>query len=563
MAITETHPNPETDSAAAASAGASVGFPETTGIAAVVSSGDHKTIGRLYIGFSLLMGLIALALLAVFNLSSVKGSTLLTADRPFQAFTLGQLSAVLLFLMPLFLGLAIAVVPLQIGARTVAFPRAAAASFWVWLISSIVLVVSYIPGVGGGMAIDPSTAADPVVGKEMSELTFVALIGVALALLLASVCVVTTIVALRTSGLHLDQIPLFSWSMLVAGGIWLLTVPVFIGNVALILVDIKHGAPAYFGVTYNQWPQLAWFVTQPQVFAFAIPVLGIAGDAVATFSRGRQPQRGGLLFAIGLLGALSLGAYAQPAFFPGIWLQWIFALQGFALFLPLVIMVGGVLLALKTGEPKLKAPALLGIVSLLLLMLAAFAAAPFGFGRLGLQYMPKVMTSSPALKAAGTGSPVYTWGILGLVLGAAATGAAAGLFLWAPKLTGRRLNDGLGKLLILVFGAGTLLIGLPLCVLGFASKYQGLEDSADTLFGAAALGAAILLFGVLVTMILHLATRVSVLGGGATDEPDAWGSGASLEWAADSPPTRGNFGELAHVTSPEPLFDLAEAEGAD
>ncbi len=563
MAITETHTNPETEPAAGAPESAAAGFPQTSGIAAVVSSGDHKTVGRLFIGFSLLFGLLSLALLAVFNVSSLKGSTLLSADKPFQAFTLGQLSVVLLFLMPLFLGLAIAVVPLQIGARTIAFPRAAAASFWAWLLSSILLVISYIPGVGGGMAIDPTTASDPLVGKQMSELTFLALIGVALALLLAAVCVVTTIVTLRTPGMHLDQIPLFSWSMLVAGGIWLLTVPVFIGNLALILVDIKYGAPAFFGVTYNQWSQLAWFVTQPQAFAFAIPLLGIAGDAVATFSRGRQPQRGALLFATGFLGALSLGAYAQPKFFPGVWLQWIFAAQCAAIVLPVLIMTAGLLLGLKNGEPKLKSPALLGLVSLLLLLLASITAIPFGIGRIGLQYTPKAVESSLTLRAAASGSPVYTWGVLGLVVGAAVTGAAAGIFLWAPKLAGRRLTDGIGSLLVLVLGAGTLLFGVPMCVLGFASKNQGLEDAADTLFGATALGAAVLLLGVLVVMIMHLATRVSVLGGGKTDEADAWGFGQTLEWAADSPPATGNFGELAHVTSPQPLFDLTDGEARD
>lgn len=551
MAITDTHTTPETHDAGAARTTAA-GFPEARGIGAVIGTGDHVTIGRLYIGCSLLFGILSLALVALFDASAIADSTLIEFDR-FRVFTLGQLGLVLLFAVPVFLGLATAIVPLQVGANTIAFPRAAAAAFWGWLLSAVMLLVSYVPSVGGAIA-----SSD----RESSQLTLLALAGVVAALLLGTICVVTTVIALRAPGMRLDRVPLFSWSMLVAGGIWVLTLPVFLGNVVLILIDVKHGAPAYFGTPDAQWKQLVWLVTQPQVFALAIPVLGIAGDAVATFARVRQPQRGTVLFAIGLFGALSLGAYAQPAFFPGVYLQWIFVAQCLAFVLPVLILLGAFGLAMKKGEPKLASPAVFGFVSLLLLLVAAIAAAPFGIGRLGLQFLPQALADQ-TMREASSGAPVYTWGVLGLVVAAATAGAFAGIFHWGPKLSGRLLSDAAGKLLALIVLVGGLLFGVPLLVLGFAGKSEGLADARNAVFGASALGAGILVVTVLLAFVVMVATRVSVLSGTHRSEADAWGSGQTFEWLAASPPLPGNFGELPKVRSPQPLFDDVETAGAD
>jgi cytochrome c oxidase subunit I len=552
MAITDTHTTPETEADAAASPALSA-FPQPEGIAAVIGTGDHKTLGRLYIGFSLFFGVAALAFTALFDINGIKDVEVLDAHA-FRFFTLGQLGLGFLFLLPLFLGLATAVVPLQVGASTIAFPRAAAAAFWAWLISAALLLASYTPALGGGIWVD---------SKDGSLLTLLALIGLTLSLLLGTVCVVTTVIALRTAGMHLDQVPLFSWSMLVAGGVWLFTLPVFAANLALMFVDTKYGAPAMFGIAAKQWSQLSWLFTQPAAFIFAIPALGIVGDAITTFSRGRQPLRGALLFSIGLFGALSLGAYAQPVFFPGVYLQWVFVSQCAALFVPVLILLGTLAYGLRRGTPKAGSPVLLGFVSLLLLLLASFAAVPFGIGRLGLQYTPKAVIIDPAVRQASTGSPLYTWGVLALIGAGAFAGALAGVYLWGPKIAGKKHADGVGSLLALLVLVGGLLAGTPLLLLGFANRTESLADSANVMFTAAAAGTAVLAFVALVALVVSIASRVGALSTDATVDADAWGFGQTLEWAAASPPDPGNFGELAHVTSPEPLLDLAETGGTD
>ena len=554
MAMTDTTTTHETASGSDASAPAARPslIVAPSGLAGIFGTGDHKTLGRLYIGFSLLFGLIAFAAAGLFELSIKPDGAVLDVDKAFSAFTLGQLSLVFLFLVPLFIGLATAITPLQVGASTIAFPRAAAAAFWTWLISSVGFLTGY--GINGAIG----NGGD----LDAQALTLLSLGGVVIALLLASVCVATTVIAFRPPGMSLDRVPLFSWSMLVAAGLWGLTLPVFLGNIVLVFVDVKYGNAGGVGVAFNQWRQLAWIVTQPQIFVYAIPALGIIGDIVATFARGRVPQRGVLLGAIAAFGALGFGAYVQVAYNARATQQWLYTAQGVLIVLPLLALVGATIATFRKGTPKIAGPVVLALASLLLLLLAATAGAAFGTGRLGLQVTSKLLadTSQP-LRSASTGSPIYTWGITYLVVLAAATAAVGGLFYWAPKLTGRRLADGLAKLLAPVLLGAAVLAGAPLLVLGFVNKQESLADSAGGFYVITAAGTGLALLVLLLSFAVFVQSRAVVLAGGEVVDPDAWGVGQSLEWLTESPPAAGNFGVLAPVTSPEPLLDLATPEG--
>ncbi len=548
MAITDTSPTETaTGSAPGASDPTGSAVPNPRGLAGILGSGDHMTIGRLYIGTSLLFGLLTFGLMGWFGIDAMSD---VHSDRAPQAFTLGQLGLVFLFLMPLFIGLATAIVPLQVGANTIAFPRAAAAAFWTWAMAGILLCVSYLPSVGGGIA-----------GGEINGqgLTFLALAGLVIALLLATVCIITTVVTLRTSGMTLDRVPMFSWSMVVAGGLSMLTLPVWLANVALIFVDATYGSPAKYGVATDQWAQLSWVVTQPQIFVFAIPALGIIADAIATFAHARQPQRGMVLGAIGAFGALGFGAYAQNVFNPGVHHNWLYVAQGALILLPVLMFLGGMIGSLRHGKPTLASPFLNSVVALLLLLLGAFAGAAFGLGRLGLQSTAQqLVQNNITIRVVSKGEPIYTWGVTAIVVVAAAAAGIAGVYYWGAKLSGRKLPDGLGKLLAPILLVAGLLAGAPYLALGLVAKADGLADSANALYAMSVAGMALAGLALLLTVGPFIAARAAVIGGGATAEADAWGAGQSLEWASDSPPVTGNFGQLAEVTSPQPLLDLAE-----
>ena len=151
MAITETRPEPTTVEPHVNPWGDGDEYPS---FARSLGSSDHKTIGRLFIGFSLVFGVAAWVLVALSSLQDINDVDVLPKDSIFQVFTLGRLALVFLFALPLFLGLAIYLTPLQVGASTIAFPRAAALAFWTWLLGAIVFVVAYASngGPGGGRA---------------------------------------------------------------------------------------------------------------------------------------------------------------------------------------------------------------------------------------------------------------------------------------------------------------------------------------------------------------------------------------------------------------------------
>ena len=514
MSITDARPQSATDAASASTAPAA-------GSGSLLGSGDHRAIGLVYVVLSLLFGAAAfvafllgqLHLVQTSFLSNSASDTLLNAS---------ELGFVLLVAVPLFIGLATCIIPLQVGSATIAFPRAAAMALWTWVLSSGLFIIanSIDGGIGGGR-------------DRAVDLGLLAIVGLILALLLATTCVVTTVIALRTPGMSLDRVPMFSWSMFVAGSVWMLTLPVLVANVVLIYVDHHYGRPSEFGVSSVQGLQIGWAISQPQIYAYVIPVFGIAADIIATLSGRRQPNRGAMLVAIGAFGALSVGAYAQPYFFPEVRDQIVWAAMGVLIILPVLAILGGWGALLKGGKPTLRSPLPLALVSVVLVLLAVLAGALGALTPLQLRETPYVAV-----------------GQLALIIAAAVTSGTAGVIHWAARLGGRRAPEPLGLLGVLVLLGGGALAGLPLIVLGFSTKFTGLADASDLLQYLSIAGAALLALG---SVLALLALLASFRGEEAPADP--WGTGQTLEWMSTS--TSGDSAELDTVTSAEPLLDAA------
>ncbi len=541
MAITETRPptdEPEADQVGADAEAEPERFiglpePELGGLAGFIGTGDHRSLGRGYIVVSLVFGVAALVANTLFT--AHMSHSFLPVAHVFQVYTASRTGGVLLFAIPLLLGLATCVVPLQVGANTVAFPRAAAGAFWGWLIGSGLLIAAY--AIDGGPGGPKAKAVD---------LSLVALALILLSLTLAAVCVVTTVIALRTPGQWLDRVPMFSWSMVVACSLWVLTLPVVLGDVVLIYIDHHYGHPSLFGVTANQWPQLAWAFGQPQVYAVLIPVLGVATDAVVTLSGVRQNHRKALMAAIAVFGILSFGAFAQPSFYPDVLNEALFILLAFLIIFPALIVIGSWGDVLRRGTISLASPVLFSLGAGLLAVVAVVAGALYSI-------------KSLELHATGWGAvapaPPFADGHFLLVLAVVLVGAAGGLVYWSTKIFGRVANDGLAKLAALLGVVGGLVAGLPLLVYGFALKATGLAKSAHFLYGTSAVGSAVMVVAIVVVVGALITGRR-----GADDDP--WGHGQTFEWATTSPPEVGGFGRLETVTSAEPLLDRAESEEA-
>jgi cytochrome c oxidase subunit 1/cytochrome c oxidase subunit I+III len=534
MAVTETPP--ETVAAASEKA-QSAPRPQPTGLAAVLGSGDHKTIGRLYIVTSLLFGVVVAGLAGGFALESTKPSTLdvFTKGSAFQLFTLMRVGEVFLLALPLVVGVALVVVPLQVGARSVAFPRAAAASYWAWLLGAVLLVASYLADGGPG-------------GDRVSAVRlWIAALGlIIVALLTAAVSLATTVFALRTPGMGMDRVPLYSWSVATAAVLWLLTLPVLFGHLVLAYVDNRHGTGQGIGAASSLYARMGWVLRNPAVYVVAIPVLGFALDAISTTVKARISMRSVAQGAIAAFATVSFGAFLAIPSKDALESPFTIALALIAVapLLAVLLTAGD---AIRRGTFRLTGGLLYGVAGLVVLLVGVAAGA--------LGAIPGVLDAPGKSTVADN---ILYLGVGNAAVLAAVIASLGGVHWWSAKVGRRLAPEGLGMLAPVVLLIGALLAVLPDIVSGIAG--DGAELVADYTGGIKGLnvvttgGVAIVIVG----LVLAIASLVPLFRSAPQVPSDPW-DGQTLEWLAPSPPPVGNFaGELAVVTSAEPLIDLRE-----
>lgn len=552
MTVTEDAPA----AALASSPLPAVPAPAATGLASILGSGDHKVVGRLWLvaaGLHVVLAGAAALWVAVLRTDTAN----LVNDPPDlfrQAYSLSTIGGAFLVVLPLTVGLATVVVPLQVGAPTLAFPRAAAAAAWTYLISGGLIIGAY--------AIDGGPFGDDTDGVRLFTVAFLLVL---VALVVAWICIATTVIALRAPGLALRRVPLFAWSTLVAGAVWVITLPVLGGIVLIAYIDVRYGGVGGFLTAAGAatlYSRIAWVFSAPAVYAFAIPVLGVAGSVVPVFSGTRHQQHRVAMGLIGAFGALAVGAWIAPPFGPAPepapWLYggpWVTVCV--AAVLPVLGLVGLWALTLRQGQPRLASPLLFAGASGLMLLVGLAAGA--------VQAVEPIKTLVDGGDTSLYGTSVST-SVMSYVLLAGTIAMIGGLVFWAPKLIGRQLQEAGARAVALLLLAGTILWSFPDLVSGLLGQpgFPGLDivDNVSTIealnvvsvVGGSVLLLAFALFGLLVVGAL----RSHELPG---DDP--WG-GHTLEWATSSPPPVGNFASLPAITSEAPLYDARHhAQEAD
>lgn len=534
MAVTETPP--ETVDAASAADPAPT-RPAPSGLAGVLGSGDHKVIGRLYVVFSLIFGALVLGLGEAFAVEAIKPETLdvFGSDTAYQLFTLTRIGTVFLLCLPMVIGVAMIVVPLQVGARTIAFPRAAAASFWGWVLGSALLLGSY--AVNGG----------PGGGSTEGVNLWIASMGLLiLSVLLASICLATTVFALRPAGLYLSRIPMFAWSVLVASLMWLLTLPVLFALIVLMYIDHRSAGGIFVGSPSALYGGLGWVLRNPQIYVVAIPVLGFLCDVLAGVSGARMKMRSVAQSAIAFFGIMSFGAFLVAPSTDALESYLVIGMS-FAAVLPLLAVAAACADLFRLGSFKLRAGVLYAVSAFLILLLGV------GAGAIGA--IPNVLDAPPGLRFTDN---IFYLGVGHATVLAAVIASLGGVHWWATKVGRQPASEKLGMLAPLVLLLGAALVVIPDLVSGIAG--EGAELSPDytggitALNGVAAAGVALTGLGMLVAVLSFLPLFKK-----ASDVPaDPWGA-STLEWLAPSPPPLANFvGDLPVVASAEPLIDLRE-----
>ena len=516
-----------------------------------VAADDHKMIGRLYLIFGTL-GLIATVVLnVIINVERIDGTdTVLDEDAWTQLIDAQRIGLVFGSLLPLAMGLCLLVVPLQLGARAVAFPRLAMAGMWAWL-GGLVLNVIALANDGGSAGLD----------GDMVDLYIASEALMAIGLVASAGALVTSILTTRAPGMTMRRVPFFSWSALVFGLGLILMMPVLVGTLIYLFVDHRYGSREAFGGNLGTLGWAGWAVTQPATFLYAIPAVGVFADLMPGAVGKRTPARGVMIGGLALIGVAALAGITQQNIqslpLPGAGIDSdelgdIFRdFVPYALFnaLPVLGALIVFVMALVLVKPDKDAKARGN---------PALAFAFFGFSMVLLGMLGNVMYATDDLGLQGT---IFEEGTLLFVVYGGVLGIFGGIANWSPKWRGGAPNSGAVVVLSLLGMGGALLATVPHWVAGFHDQPAGFSyDDSDLQVLNGLVVAGHVLFGLMVLGFAGLVLRVKPSD---DDEANPWG-GQTTEWLAASPAPEDNFEELVLVGSAEPVYDAErQLEGSD
>ncbi|MFM1787104.1 MAG: hypothetical protein RL228_1054 [Actinomycetota bacterium] len=518
-----------------------------------ITSTDHKTIGYMYLITSMvffaLAGVMALAIRAEL---ARPGLQFLNNDQYNQLFTMHGTIMLFLFATPLFVGFANIIMPLQIGAPDVAFPRLNMLGYWLFLFGGITVVAGFLTPGGaasfGWFAYAPLSNAvnSPGAGGDMW------LLGLAiggLGTILGAVNFVTTIFTMRAPGMTMFRMSIFTWNTLLTSVLVLMAFPVLAAALIVLEVDRKFGSVVFEAANGGAilWQHLFWFFGHPEVYILALPFFGIASEILPVFSR--KPIFGykGLVFATIAIAGLSMAVWAHHMYVTGAVNLPFFSTMTMLIAVPTGVKFFNWIGTMWGGSLTFESPMLWTIGFL----------ATFLFGGL-----TGVMLAMPPIDFHVSDTYFVVAHFHYVVFGTVVFAMFAGFYFWWPKWTGRMLDERLGKLHFWLAFVGfhtTFLIQHWLGVMGMPRRYVDyLESDGFTQLnmistvGSIILGASTLVFFYNVYKTYRLAPLVK------TDDP--WGWGASLEWATSCPPPRHNFVTLPRIRSERPAFDLHHPE---
>ena len=520
------------------------------GLLAFLTTTDHKRIGLAYVitafGFFLVGG--ALAEVIRVDLWSPQ-STVVGEETYNQLFTMHGSIMLFLFLGPMAFGLANYFVPLQIGARDMAFPRLNALSYWVYLFGGLTMLAGFLTADGpadfGWTGYTPlsSVTHSPSPG---ADLWLLALILTGLSGVLTSVNIVATVISMRAPGMTMFRMPVFTWNMLVTSLLVLIAFPVLTSSGAMLFADRHLGAhifdPAHGGVPLL-WQHLFWFFGHPEVYILVLPYFGIITEVLPVFSRRPVFGYAGIVFATIAIAALSVGVWAHHMFATGAVLLPFFSGFSMLIAVPTGVKIFNWIGTMWGGRITFDTP----------LLFAVGFIATFVLGG-----VTGVMLAAAPIDFHVTDSYFVVAHMHYVLFGGSVFALYAGVYYWFPKVTGRRLHEGWGKLHFWLTLVGFHLTFFVQHILGLdgmprrVAHYQP-ADGFTTLNQISTIGAALL--GASTFPFLWNVWRTLKLGRGEVAGDNPW-EGHTLEWATTSPPPAHNFtGPLPPIRSNRPVWD--------
>ena len=517
---------------------------------------DHKMIGKMYLVTAFMFFLAGgfMALLMRGELAR-PGLQFLSLEQYNQLFTMHGTIMLLFFATPMVFAFANLVLPLQIGAPDVSFPRLNAFSYWLYLFGALTATAGFLTPTGaadfGWYAYAPLSDAtnSPGVG---GDLWFVGLAISGLGTILGAVNMITTVVTLRAPGMTMFRMPIFTWNILFTSFLVLLAFPILTAALFGMMADRKLGAQIFAADNGGAilWQHLFWFFGHPEVYIVALPFFGIVTEVIPVFSR--KPLFGykGMVGATTAIAALSATVWAHHMFATGAVLLPFFSFLSYLIAIPTGIKFFNWIGTMWRGSISFETPMLWAIGFLVTFLLGGLTG---------------VILASPPLDFHLNDSYFLVAHFHYVLFGTIVFAVFSGFYFWFPKFTGRYLDERLGKLHFWGTFIGfqtTFLVQHWLGAEGMPRRYADYlpGDGFTTLNTVSTIGAFLL--GISTLPFLWNVYRSYKYGEVVTAD-DPWGHGNSLEWATSCPPPRHNFTVMPRIRSERPAFEAHYPELAE
>ncbi|MFF2876715.1 cytochrome c oxidase subunit I [Gottfriedia sp. NPDC057991] len=515
---------------------------------------DHKKIAILYLiagGFFFLVG----GMEALFiRIQLIKpDNTFLVGDAYNQVLTMHGTTMIFLAAMPMIFAFFNAVVPLQIGARDVAFPFLNSLGFWLFFVGGVFLNLSWF--LGGAPDAGWTSYATLALHSKSHGVDFY-LLGLQISgigTLAGGINFLATIINMRAPGLTYMRMPLFTWTVFVTSALILFAFPALTIGLALLMFDRLFGT-AFFDASLGGnsmiFEHLFWIFGHPEVYILILPAFGIFSDIIPAFSKKRLFGYSSMVFATVLIGFLGFMVWAHHMFTDGLGAvaNAIFAVATMAIAVPTGVKIFNWLLTMWGGQIRFTTPMLWSVAFIPSFVLGGVTG---------------IMNAAAPADYQFHDSYFVVAHFHYVIVGGVVFGLFAGAHYWWPKMFGKILNETLGKITFVLFFIGfhlTFFIQHFLGLMGMPRRYftylpgQGL----DTGNMISSIGAMFMGLATIVMLINVVYTAIK----GKKAAGDAWGVGRTLEWSIPSPAPEYNFAQIPYVRGLDALWvEKMEGDG--